>query len=99
VPVPINERTIGRRKSGLYPGMISNTLHTSAIYFLNPAESFANAHLDLLTQGERRGERPAGCLLYNEKIRDGHFSALGAQVWAEAVGRRLALLLDLNNGQ
>ena len=36
-------------------------------------------------------------MLFNEKIRDGHFSALGAQVWAEAVGRRLALLIETKN--
>jgi hypothetical protein len=97
VPVPLKDRALGRRKSGHYPGMISNFLNTNAVSFLNPAESFVNAHLDLLIEGERRGERPSGCLLYNEKIGDGHFSALGAQVWAEAVGRRLALLLQLKD--
>jgi lysophospholipase L1-like esterase len=97
VAVPLKDRTLGRRKSGHYPGMISNLLNTSAVSFLNPAEAFVNAHLDLLIEGERRGERPSGCLLYNEKIGDGHFSALGAQVWAEAVGRRLALLLELKD--
>jgi lysophospholipase L1-like esterase len=97
VPVPVIDRTIGRRKSGFYPGTISNVLNTSAVYFLNPAEAFANAHLSLLIEGEQRGERPSGCLLYNEKIRDGHFSALGAQVWAETVGLRLALLIDIKD--
>jgi hypothetical protein len=97
VPVPLKERTLGRRKSGHYPGMISNLLAKSAVVFLNPAESFVNAHLDLLIERENRGERPSGCLLYNEKIGDGHFSALGAQVWAESVGRRLALLLELRD--
>ena len=97
VPVPLKDRTLGRRKSGHYPGMISNFLNTSAVSFLNPAEAFVNAHLDLLIEGERRGERPSGCLLYNERIGDGHFSALGAQVWAEAVGGRLALLLEMKD--
>jgi hypothetical protein len=96
VPVPTSERTLGRRKSGYYPGAISNTLGTSAVEFLNPAEAFVNAHLNLLIEAEDRGERPSGCMLYNEKIGDGHFSALGALVWAEAVGRRLALLIEMN---
>jgi lysophospholipase L1-like esterase len=95
VPVPVADRTLGRRKSGAYPGEISNVLGTSAVAFLNPAESFVNEHLRLLIEAEERGECPSGCLLFNEKIRDGHFSALGAQVWAEAVGRRLALLIEL----
>jgi lysophospholipase L1-like esterase len=97
VPVPVVDRTLGRRKSGFYPGAISNILNTSAVVFLNPAEAFVNAHLRLLIEAEERGERPSGCLLYNEKISDGHFSALGAQVWAEAVGRRLALLIGTKN--
>ena len=95
VPVPAGGRTLGNRKSGFYPGEISNELQTSAVMFLNPSEAFVNAHLDTLINAEERGERPSGCLLYNEKIRDGHFSALGAQVWAEAVGRRLALLIEM----
>jgi hypothetical protein len=95
VPVPLKDRALGRRKSGHYPGTISNFLNTSAVVFLNPADAFVNSHLDLLIKAERRGERPSGCLLYNEKLGDGHFSALGAEVWAEAVGRRLALLLEL----
>ena len=95
VSVPTVAHTIGRRKIGFFPGTISNLLNTSAVAFLNPADAFADAHLRLLIEGEERGERPSGCLLYNEKIRDGHFSAQGALVWAEAVGRRLALLIEL----
>jgi hypothetical protein len=94
VPVPVVDRTFGRRKSGFYPGEISNRLNISAALFLNPAETFVNAHLSLLIEGEEGGEHPSGCLLFNEKIHDGHFSALGSQVWAESVGRRLALLIE-----
>ena len=72
-------------KKRYYPGTISNVLETSAMVFLNPAEAFVNAHLSLLTEGEQQGERPSGCLLFNENIGDGHFSALGAEVWAETV--------------
>jgi lysophospholipase L1-like esterase len=97
VPVPVSDRTLGRRMSGFYPGRISNILNTSAVVFLNPAEAFVNAHLSLLIDAEQRGERPSGCLLYNEKFHDGHFSAMGAQVWAEAVGRRLALLIEIED--
>jgi hypothetical protein len=97
VPVPAGGRVLGNRKSGFYPGAISNVLQTSALMFLNPSEAFVNAHLDTLTNAEERGERLSGCLLYNERIRDGHFSALGAQVWAEAVSRRLALLIEMRD--
>jgi GDSL-like Lipase/Acylhydrolase family len=97
VPVPAGGRVLGNRKSGFYPGEISNVLRTSAVMFLNPSDAFVNAHLDTLTNAEELGERFSGSLLYNERIRDGHFSALGAQVWAEAVGRRLALLIEMRD--
>jgi hypothetical protein len=40
----------------------------------------------------RKGRLPGGILLFNEKYQDGHFSAIGSQVWAEAVGERIGLL-------
>ena len=48
VPVPVTDRALGRRKSGFYPGRISNVLNTNAVDFLNPAEGFVNAQLRLL---------------------------------------------------
>ena len=39
VPVPLNDRTLGRRKSGHYPGMISNFLNTSAVVLSQPGGS------------------------------------------------------------
>jgi len=49
-----------------------------------------------MNEADRRGRRPYGCPLFNGEISDGHFSALGAEVWAGAVGRRLLLLLEQN---
>jgi hypothetical protein len=97
VPVPFESQMFGRRKSGGYPGAISNILNASAMTFLDPTDAFINAHLELMNEAQRRGERPYGCPLFNDHIHDGHFSALGAEVWAGAVGRRVRLLLDCRN--
>ena len=94
VPVPFEPHMLGRRRAGYYPGMLSNILEASSVMFVDPTEDFINAHLELVIDGERRGQRPQGCLLFNIRIGDGHFSALGSAVWAASVGRRLVLLLE-----
>jgi hypothetical protein len=83
-----------RRKSGYYPGMIANILEDQGVAYLNPMDSFINAHLRQFIDAERRGRRSPGCSLFNEAIGDGHFSAAGSEVWAKAVGRRLVLLIE-----
>jgi hypothetical protein len=93
VAVPTKEEMFGKRIGGYYPGMVSNVLGLAATQFLNPIDPFITAHLDTVTQAEKRGQRPAGCPLFNDEIHDGHFSPLGAEVWAAAVGRRLELIL------
>ncbi|MFI5459154.1 MAG: hypothetical protein ACHRXM_27310 [Isosphaerales bacterium] len=96
VSVPIKSQMLNRRKTAFYPGAISNILNDSAMTFLDPTDVFVNANLDLVNEADRRGRRPYGCPLFNDDISDGHFSALGAEVWAGAVGRRLVLLLEQN---
>jgi hypothetical protein len=81
--------------AGNYPGAVSNILETAGFEYLDPINEFANALLSLSIEGLRRGEPIAGDPLFNGRIGDGHFSAQGCEVWAEAVGRRLALLVDL----
>lgn len=94
VPAPFAPHMFGKRKSGNYPGRLSNVLDMSGLNFLDPIDDFINAFLKLEIEGRRLGARPTGCPLFNEAIGDGHFSALGARAWAESVGRRLVLLLE-----
>jgi hypothetical protein len=93
VAVPTKEGMFGKRMGGHYPGMVSNLLGLSATQFLNPIDPFIAVHLDKVTEAQKRGLRPSGCPLFNDEIHDGHFSPLGAEVWAAAVGRRLELIL------
>jgi hypothetical protein len=94
VPVPYAPGMLGRRHAGSYPGMISNALETNSLTFLDPTETFIDAHLELIIEGHRRRRRPLGSPLFNDDIGDGHFSPAGSRVWAERVGRRILLLLE-----
>ncbi|MGO9465719.1 MAG: SGNH/GDSL hydrolase family protein [Isosphaeraceae bacterium] len=94
VAVPLETQMFAKRKTEFYPGRITNMLQVSGTEYMNPVEEFVNAHLEIVNEGERLGRRPPGCPLFNVEIHDGHFSALGSQVWAAAVGRRLTLLLE-----
>jgi hypothetical protein len=93
VPVPYAPNLFGRRKAGYYPGTLTNILDVSSPQFVNPAEAFINAHLELMIERQRRGAGATRRSLFNDAVGDGHFSAIGAEVWADAVGRRLVLLL------
>jgi hypothetical protein len=35
-----------------------------------------------------------GSPLFNGRLGDGHFSAIGSELWAETVGARLALMIE-----
>jgi hypothetical protein len=71
-----------------------NVLDINGVNFVDVDDSFIDEHLDRLIAGLARGKRPQGCLLFNDAIGDGHFSALGSEVWARRVGQRLSRLLD-----
>jgi hypothetical protein len=94
VPVPYEPHMTGRRRAGYYPGMLSNILEVNSTMFLDPTDDFINAYLQLVIDGQRSGNRPQGCPLFNIQISDGHFSPLGSKAWAASVGRRLVLLLE-----
>jgi hypothetical protein len=94
VPIPFEPHMLGLRRAGYYPGTLSNILEVNSTMFVDPTDQFINAHLELVVEGERKGQRPMGCPLYNVQIGDGHFSAIGAEVWASVVGSRLVLILE-----
>ena len=81
VPAPYEPAFLGKRRTGHYPGMLSNVLDENSFTFLDPSDDMLNAHLELVVAGERIGKRPYGCPLFNGHIGDGHFSALGSKAW------------------
>ena len=80
--------------SGNYPGKIANLLETTGPSYLDPIAEFANAQLEIVNDSRRLGLASPGSPLFNGRIGDGHFSARGCEIWAAAVGRRLALLIE-----
>ncbi len=94
VPAPMENQINVRRSAGNYPGQISNILEEPSLEYLDLVDGFVNKHLACILEGTRAGHRPQTSPLYNGVIADGHFSAKGAELWAELVGRRLVLLLE-----
>jgi hypothetical protein len=94
VTAPIEIQITGRPFAGNYPGKIVNLLGDSGTQHVDATDDFVNTHLRLIHEGERAGRRPQTSPLYNGQIADHHFSALGSECWALAVGRRLAPLLE-----
>ncbi|QEH38485.1 hypothetical protein OJF2_70880 [Aquisphaera giovannonii] len=93
VPVPYEAHLLARRFSGHYPGSLLNILDDESTSILDPFDAFASAHLAAEVAGLRGGRPVEGSPLYNNPI-DDHFSAAGAELWAEVVGERILLLLD-----
>jgi hypothetical protein len=94
VPAPWVNQLEGPRRSGFYPGLISNLLEGPGTNYLDPVDAFAD---DLLRQQlirSREGKPVSPNPLFNGHLGDGHFSPLGCQVWARAVGERIWLLLE-----
>jgi hypothetical protein len=94
VPAPMESQINNRRFAGNYPGQLSNILDSIGIEYLDPIESFVNEHLARVLEGSRAGNRPMTSPLFNGVIADGHFSPIGSEVWAAAVGQRLVFLLE-----
>ena len=94
VPAPWVNQIEGPQMAGNYPGKISNFLEMVGPSYLDPIAEFANAQLEAMNNAKRLGLVSQGSPLFNGRIGDGHFSAQGCEVWASAVGRRVALLLE-----
>jgi hypothetical protein len=96
VPAPWVNQLESPRRSGFYPGLVSNILECAGTNYLDPIDAFADALVS--AQPAKRtaeGEDPGPLNpLFNGRLGDGHFSPLGCQVWARAVGERLMLLLQ-----
>ncbi len=90
VAAPFEFCLLGRRQTGYYPGLLVNRLKINSQMFLDPMDDFLDAHLDSRIEVMRKGGIPQRSYLYNDAIDDGHFSAAGSEVWANAVGRRSA---------
>ncbi len=94
VPAPWINQISGPRMQGHYPGKMANALESTGIEYLDPADDFADEELRLANEAALAGEAISGSPLFNGRIGDGHFSAAGCEVWARAVCKRMALLIE-----
>lgn len=99
VPAPWVNQFEGPRGAGHYPGQASNILNSNSLFYFDPFEDFVREldrqTLDHLRNGEPMSPNP----LFNGHLGDGHFSPLGCRVWGEAVGRRLASILEIRKAR
>jgi hypothetical protein len=93
VPAPWVHQLDEAQLSGNYPGPVSNASGVGALQFLDPIDAFADELLAIEIDGLKKGRPVTGDPLFNGRIGDGHFSPRGCEIWAERVGRRVALLL------
>jgi lysophospholipase L1-like esterase len=94
VAVPYATNMKKTRNSAFYPGTIVSKLELDSRTYLDPIDDFFNAHLQSRLEEKRKGGTPKGWVLFNDSMKDDHFSAAGAEVWAQSVGRRMVLLLE-----
>lgn len=94
VPAPFVSQVESARHAGSYPGQVSNIAGEDSMEYLDPIEAFVDEQLVQLIAAKQKGDMLHPSPLFNGRIGDGHFSPLGSMVWAEAVGRRLSLLLE-----
>lgn len=94
VPVPDNLQVTANRRIARFQGRLAGLARVLSYEYLNPTEEFVEAHLRRVNAGLKEGRVERSSPLYNGHLDDGHFSPLGAEVWAQAVARRLALILE-----
>jgi hypothetical protein len=94
VPAPWVGQLERARRSGFYPGFLSNTLEGLGVAYFDPIEAFTEEHLRQSLQRRREGKPSTPSPLFNGHLGDGHFSPLGCELWARAVGDRLKRLLE-----
>jgi hypothetical protein len=93
VPVPWHAQLEDARSTGFYPGLVSNRLRAISQHYFDPIADFVNAQLTLSI--EAKDQAPGSSSLFDPRFSGGHFTARGAELWATAVGRRLGLVLEL----
>jgi hypothetical protein len=96
VAVPTHVQIERMRLDAFYPGRVCNLAHTDPASYCDPLNEFIDEYMKTWQAARAAGKAPPRCPLYNSAIEDDHFSPRGSALWAEIVGRRLAMLVDLH---
>jgi hypothetical protein len=93
-PVPPEMEVAGIRKEGQYPAMLTMVTSLPGPDYCYPIEEFVDEHITRMNALAAQGRRPARSPLYNGHVNDHHFSPPGATIYARAVARRLAGMIE-----
>ena len=94
VPAPGWSTMLGPRNLLDYQAQVNRIFRRGGHHYLDPLESFTDAMLGLLNDGVRNGSPNMDPLYNTHLMGDRHFSALGCDVWARYVSRRMLLAWD-----
>jgi lysophospholipase L1-like esterase len=92
VPLPIEIKLLGNTNETPYPAKLASIFHGSRMNYLYPINEFTTEHLELKAAASREGRPFPFSPLFNQRYRDFHLSALGCDLWARVVARRLQLI-------
>jgi hypothetical protein len=91
VPAPEARSLLGRRDIGRFQAHVDKMFKRGGINYVDPLESFTDRFIRLRNEQMRLGQ-PLTEPLYNlHLLGDRHFSALGSELWAKVVARRVLL--------
>jgi hypothetical protein len=96
VVVPTHIQIERIRSDAFYPGRVCTIAHANPECYCDPLNEFTDEYMKEWRAARAAGKSMPRCSLYNYAIDDDHFSPRGATLWAEIVGRRLTMLVDLN---
>ncbi len=94
-PVPYDSQVSAIRMQGGYPGRLGDLTGSSTMHYIFPIEDLVDEFSRMRLESARTGHSKSSNPLYNVHLGDHHFSPRGCQVWASAIGRRVAPLLEL----
>jgi len=93
VPLPREDNLIGSRNQLVYPAKVTAILDASAKNYLDPIEEFATEEIEQRLAAQRKGRPLSSSPLFNRRYNDNHMSAIGCDLWARIVARRIRLIL------
>ncbi len=98
-PVPYDHQVTGVRRVAGYPGQIERVAKPNSLDYCFPIEDLADEFLRLSARAERGIPMTSANPLYNGHLGDHHLSPLGCRIWGRALGRRIALLLEVRQAR
>jgi lysophospholipase L1-like esterase len=98
-PIPYDSQVTALRLEGGYPGRVNDLLRSGSLFYCFPIEDLVDEFMRLRVEAQRSGRTLSANPLFNLHLGDHHFSPRGAEVWGRALGRRIAVLLEMSRAR